>query len=63
VSDLTGDPMPLTPEQWAAVVTDTCAATGHGDEIIVAVETTMSGWRVTVNPVTNPTAPEGPVSE
>jgi hypothetical protein len=55
--------MPLTPEQWAAVVTDTCAATGHGDEIIVAVETTMSGWRVTVNPVTNPTAPEGPVSE
>jgi hypothetical protein len=49
--DMATDPLPLTPEQWWTVVSEACAATGHGDEIITAVESTMTGWRVTVNPV------------
>lgn len=57
--------LPLTPEDWRAVVQNAAVTTGHADEVIVAVESTMSGWKVTVNPVINgqqPATPTGPPS-
>jgi hypothetical protein len=60
--DLANDPLPLSPEDWVAVVNDAVAATGHGDEVVVAVETTIDGWKVTVNPVRNATPAPGPES-
>jgi hypothetical protein len=60
--DMANDPLPLSPEEWGTVVSEACAATGHGDEIITAVETTIDGWKVTVNPVRNATPAPGPES-
>ncbi len=48
------DEAPLTPEQWFQVVHDATVASGHGDEVVTAVETTPSGWKVTVNPPITP---------
>jgi hypothetical protein len=48
------DEMPLTPEQWFQVVHDATVASGHGDEVVTAVETTPAGWKVTVNPPITP---------
>ena len=59
------DDLPMSPEDWLTVVRDAVAETGHGDEVLVAVESTMDAWRVTVNPVR--TVPQlarpAPVSE
>jgi len=54
------DQAPLTPEQWFQVVHDATVASGHGDEVVTAVETTPSGWKVTVNPVAPPAPPAPP---
>lgn len=62
---MTDPDLPYSPEDWGRIVNDAVQATGHGDEVITAVETTMSGWKVTVNPVitsTTPTPPIGPPS-
>lgn len=53
---------PYTPDEWARVVDNAVTATGHGAEVVTAVETTPAGWKVTVNPVTAPTPPDGPVT-
>lgn len=57
------DPLPFNPEQWLAVVGDAVRESGHGSEVVVALETTVSGWRVSVMPpiVTAPVDP--PVTE
>jgi hypothetical protein len=57
------DELPLNPEQWLQVVNDAVQASGHGDEVLVAVEVTMDAWKVTVNPVVTPAPPAGPVPE
>ena len=54
------DELPYSPEQWFQVIHDATVATGHGDEVITAVETTMSGWKITVNPVAAPAPSPGP---
>jgi hypothetical protein len=58
--DLANDPLPLSPEDWATVVNDAVAATGHGDEVVVGVESTVDAWKVTVNPAISllPTPPD-----
>lgn len=45
------DDLPLSPEQWRAVVQSAATTTGHGDEVMVKAESTMSGWQVVVHPV------------
>lgn len=57
------DDLPLSPEDWSAVIQQAAITTGHADEVIVALESTMSGWRVTVNPVRSTPAASGPVSQ
>jgi len=48
------DELPLNPEQWLAIVNDAVAASGHADEVVVGLETTISGWRVSVLPPIQP---------
>lgn len=59
---MTQPELPYSPEDWARVVDNAVQATGHGSEVVTAVETTLSGWKVTVNPVVTPTVPDGPNS-
>lgn len=47
------DELPMSPEAWRDAIQAAADATGHEAEVIVAVESTMSGWKVTVNPVTS----------
>lgn len=62
--DMAVDPIPPSPEQWHAIVEKACADSGWGDEVVVAVESTLTGWKVIVNPVTHPATdvPDGGVS-
>lgn len=57
------DDLPLSPEDWTAFIQQAAVNTGHDDEVVVALESTMSGWRVTVNPVRSAPAASGPVSQ
>lgn len=55
----------MTPEDWLAIVQNTVAEAPGGDQVIVSLESTMTGWRVSINPVrTLPPAgpPEGPAA-
>ncbi len=54
------DEIPLSPEQWRAVMQSAAVTTGHAGEVVVGVESTMSGWKVTVNPVRNAQLPAAP---
>lgn len=53
--------LPLSPEEWLSIVNDAVQASGHADEVVVGVETTMDGWRVGVLPPEPPATPEPPV--
>lgn len=47
------DDLPLSPEEWRDVIQSAAVTTGHVGEVIVQLESTMTGWRVSVNPVRN----------
>lgn len=55
--------LPMNPEDWLAVVNDAVQESGHGAEVVTSLESTVSGWRVSVAPpiVTAPVDP--PVTE
>ena len=49
---------PFTPEQWLQVISDAVTDSGHGAEVLTALEITDT-WKITVNPVRTP-APSAP---
>jgi hypothetical protein len=44
---------PFTPEQWLDVINTAVTDSGHGDEVLLALEVTDT-WKITVNPVRTP---------
>lgn len=57
------EPIPPSPEEWRQIVENACGETGWGDKLVVAVESTLSGWRVTVQPIRSSGDAAGPVPE
>lgn len=57
------DEVPASPEWWRDVITDTVAQSGHEDEVIVSLESTMTGWCVSIHPVRNTPATNAPEAQ
>lgn len=55
--------LPLSPEQWRAVMQSAATTTGHGDEVMVALESTMSGWQIMIHPVPPTDADAAPATQ
>ena len=53
--------VPMTPDDWFALITDTVDQSGHTAEVQTGMEQTPQGWRVFITPVNAP-APEHPVA-